>query len=286
MASKKRSKKEPETFAPGSLEKFVSRKIHRSQIKNAPYNPRRINDDERGRLGAILKVHGMVGPITWNKRTGNIVGGHQRTSMLDTLYATQDYEMTVAEIDVSESEEIEINIALNNPQAQGDWDLTALEKIWRDNPTLNIKSTGFDPADLFKVFGASPFEARGDDPMGEVANKIREARERQQATRDKVKKREETEFYLVVAFKDEDDRDAFCDSVGWERNRYQSGVQLRMIAADWIEDRAEERKRAEAALDAIVDGDRLDGQGVDGESTASQDASDATSSSAAADGDG
>lgn len=230
----------------GSLERFEVAKVHRSQLKNAPYNPRVMRDDERARLRDGIEKHGLVAPQTWNRRTGNLVGGHQRTSVLDDCYGTEDYELTVAVIDVDDVRERELNLLLNNGQAQGDWDMTKLEAMFKDTPSIDIKGTGFDAGELFRVFGASPFEARGDDAMSEVAQKIREARQRQAETRSKVKEREETEFYVVVVFKDEDDRDRFCDEVGWIRNRYQSGDQLRMIARDWIE----EQRERQAALDA------------------------------------
>lgn len=230
----RRKKAAAEPVAPGSLERWKPATIHRREMKNAPYNPRLINEDERARLTKIISAHGIVAPTVWNRRTGNIVGGHQRTSICDDLYGTDDYEVTVSEIDVDEIREVELNLALNNAQAQGSYDQEKLEQLFKERPAIQIESTGFTGAELFQLFGASPFEQRADDALSEVAKKIREARERQSNTREAVKAREETHFYLVVVFKDDADRVDFTNAVGWEDNRYQDGRQLRLMCSDWI----------------------------------------------------
>lgn len=213
-----------------------------------------ISDEERRRLREGIEIHGLVAPQTWNERTGNIVGGHQRTSITDDCYGTDDYELTVAAIDVDEQREIELNLLLNNIQAQGDTDLDKLGALFKDNPTIRIEATGYDKGELFKLFGDSPFANRADDALSEVAQKIRDARQRQAATKSKVKSREESDFYLVVVFANDKDRDAFCDAVGWEQNRYQDGRQLQVMCSDWIEERA-------AKSGAEEDGDDPDREG-------------------------
>ena len=52
-----------------------------TQLNAAPYNPR--IDLEPGmpeweKLKRSIEEFGNVEPIVWNKRTGNVVGGHQR----------------------------------------------------------------------------------------------------------------------------------------------------------------------------------------------------------------
>lgn len=233
----KRAKKEKpakKVHAAGSLEAFTVEKIHRRELKAAPYNPRTMSDDERAALRLGIETNGLVAPQTWNRRTGNLVGGHQRTAALDDCYGTDDYELTVAVIDVDEVKEKELNLLLNNGAAQGDWDMGKLEAIFKDTPTIELAGTGFNAADLFQVFGASPFEARADDALSEVAQRIRDARTRQAETKAKVKSREEVDFYFVVVFKDNADRESFATAVGWQENRYQDGRQLRIMCADHI----------------------------------------------------
>mgnify|MGYP006958098040 CR=1 FL=1 len=75
-----------------------------------------------------------------NKRTGlTVVSGHQRLSVMDELqkFPDNDYRIRVDVIDVDEKQEKELNILLNNPNAQGTWDFNALAQIvpdidWKD----------------------------------------------------------------------------------------------------------------------------------------------------------
>ena len=81
---------------------FEPCKVHRSALKNAPYNPRSMDDEARKKLRKQLKTHKLVEGIVWNVRTGNIVGGHQRIGIVDELERGQDYYLTVCKIDVDE----------------------------------------------------------------------------------------------------------------------------------------------------------------------------------------
>ena len=56
-----------------------------AKIKTAKYNPRKDlqpGDPEYEKLKASLQEFGVVDPLVWNKRTGNLVGGHQRLKVL------------------------------------------------------------------------------------------------------------------------------------------------------------------------------------------------------------
>jgi hypothetical protein len=206
------------------LETFELATIHRSQLKDAEYNPRILREAEKRKLRAGLKRHGMVSPITWNVRTGKIVGGHQRIAQLDALAGTPDYELTVAKIDVDEAREKEINLLLNNSAAQGDWDLDALAKLVKD-PELDLSGMGFDHADLFRLFGDTPIEARNEQ-LDELAQKVREARDRYNAIEQKNQNRNETEFYCVVIFRSSEQLSKFFELAKLPDNRYQSGEEI------------------------------------------------------------
>lgn len=129
--------------------------LHRSELKGAAYNPRKINKNARARLKKSLKSHGYLGGILWNRRTGNIVGGHQRISQIDDLEEGCDYMIDVDEIDVSLEEEMEINIILNNTTAQGEWDADMLADVLvhLKDENRNIERTGFTSADAFMMLG-------------------------------------------------------------------------------------------------------------------------------------
>jgi hypothetical protein len=85
MASNKGEKKAKEPKPPkrASAEKYEILEIHRTQINNAPYNPRQISDKARKMLQKNLATVGLLSPIVWNQRTGNIVAGHQRIDAMD-----------------------------------------------------------------------------------------------------------------------------------------------------------------------------------------------------------
>jgi ParB-like chromosome segregation protein Spo0J len=121
---------------------FTFKPIDRSQIKNAPYNPRTIDRDARARLLKELKQHGLVEPIVWNLRTGNLVGGHQRLSILDDLHGGAEYAVPASVVDVDEVEEKRKNVALNSPDMQGRYDSELFNTLAMDlraaDPNFNI----------------------------------------------------------------------------------------------------------------------------------------------------
>ena len=83
-----------------------------------------------------------------NKRTGlTVVSGHQRLSVMDELqkFPDNDYRIRVDVIDVDEQQEKELNILMNNPNAQGTWDFDALARIV---PDIDWKDAGLTDADL------------------------------------------------------------------------------------------------------------------------------------------
>ena len=59
-------------------------KIDVEKLKAAAYNPRKElkpGDAEYEKLKRSIKEFGYVEPVIWNKRTGNVIGGHQRLSV-------------------------------------------------------------------------------------------------------------------------------------------------------------------------------------------------------------
>ena len=66
-----------------------------SDLKNAPYNPRIITEDEKLALSKSVSTFGDISGITWNKLSGNLITGHQRIAELKGKYK----EITFDEID-------------------------------------------------------------------------------------------------------------------------------------------------------------------------------------------
>jgi len=107
-----------------------------SELVPAPYNPRTIDQHALDGLRHSVERFGLVEPIVWNRRTGNIVGGHQRLKVLQQLGET---ETQVVVVDLDETEEKALNVALNNPAIAGDFTPelhTLLAEITAEMPDL------------------------------------------------------------------------------------------------------------------------------------------------------
>lgn len=127
---------------------FIAERVQRVNYKTlipADYNPRHMDARTlRVLVGSLLRF-GWVMPVVINRRTGNIVGGHQRAranaEVVRQLRRAKDarakeYEKPPAiYVDVSLPVERAMNVALN--QISGDWDFfkkTAADQL-RQNAT-------------------------------------------------------------------------------------------------------------------------------------------------------
>ena len=123
--------------------------IDRNAVNFADYNPRKISKSAKEKLKKSLKKYGILQPFIVNKRTGNLVGGHQRLEILDEINGKLDYLIPATLIDVDEQEEIKINIVLNNQNAQGEFDPLKLQEININFPDIDfISDLMFDQADI------------------------------------------------------------------------------------------------------------------------------------------
>ncbi|MDB6017684.1 MAG: hypothetical protein JWR19_2173 [Pedosphaera sp.] len=225
MASSKKKTAQPEGEAKRTrFQKFDAQDIARSQIKNATYNPRTITDRARKLLRDNMKANGLLGSIIWNKRTGNILGGHQRLAALDALEGNQTYTLTVDVVDLDDKTEKEQNIFLNNPTAQGDWDLKALEKMLAED--VNLENAGFSQSEIFQLFGDGALKG-GTELTAELAEQVRLTQERFKKIRDsKGKNLDSPHFYSLLIFRNDAEREAFCKAIGVEDNRYLNGTEI------------------------------------------------------------
>jgi len=185
--------------------------VHRSMIKEVPWNPRGMTDQERERLSKSLEKFGLVNYLVWNKRTGNLVGGHQRLAELDKRMGGKDYRMWVNVVDLGERDEKNLNILLNNPDVGGAYDLAKLGALFQ-NKEVDAEDTGFSAAQLYSFFGDAPM-AEQPEQLEELAAQMREARERYNKIKEAAAKRDDTHYYLVV-FASVDERLAFMDEIG------------------------------------------------------------------------
>jgi DNA modification methylase len=87
-----------------------------SDLRPAPYNPRRIDPAAMTALEKSLQRFGYVEPIVWNRRSGYVVGGHQR---LKVLRRQKVPNVHVVVVDLDDEHERQLNVTLNNPAVMG-----------------------------------------------------------------------------------------------------------------------------------------------------------------------
>lgn len=128
---------------------MVTKKI--GELSPAKYNPRKISDEALGRLTKSLAELGNLQPITWNARTGNLVGGHQRLKCYQAMGKT---EVEVWAVDLPENKEKAANIALN--KLSGEFDLPALKDLLQEIDTgeIDVEVTGFSMDELATMMSA------------------------------------------------------------------------------------------------------------------------------------
>lgn len=160
--SRQRPKQATEAPPPGSTDappdmpplhpffkKMQLMRVAREKINPAPYNPRDIDAPGQVKLRNGLKAYGMMEVAILNLRTGNLVGGHQRLKLMDQeIGRDHGYSVECNVIDVSETEEKEINVLLNNPGAQGFFDFTKLGNMIASDINFDAEAAGFDLLNL------------------------------------------------------------------------------------------------------------------------------------------
>ncbi|VTX63412.1 DNA adenine methyltransferase YhdJ [uncultured Actinomyces sp.] len=123
-------------------------------LNPADYNPRKDlqpGDSEYEKIKRSLAEFGYVEPVIWNKTTGHIVGGHQRLKVLADL-GFESVDCVVVELD--ETREKTLNIALN--KISGDWDESKLALLIADLDASDFDAelTGFDEAEIQAMIGS------------------------------------------------------------------------------------------------------------------------------------
>lgn len=197
-------------MAQSRYQKFTIQTIHRGDIRNAVYNPRIMDKDAKRRLREGLRQHGLVSTLTWNKRTGNLVGGHQRLEQLDALERNQDYTLDVCVIDVDEQEEAILNVQLNNPSMQGEWDLDALAAMTEEFE-IGFDDMGFTKLDVdFMYDGDERFTEMFETPEAEeVKTGLEQVKAARQAGKERMQEKNDIGFYSIIVFEDRKAREEF-----------------------------------------------------------------------------
>lgn len=225
------------------LSKYIkseSVELKRSAIHFASYNPRTLSDEERKTIKRGIKKFGLVGGLVVNKRTGmTVVSGHQRLTVMDELnkFPEEDYIIRVDLIDVDEKQEKELNILLNNPNAQGKWDYDALAKMV---PDIDWKDAGLTDVDLnligcdylLQTEAEKSIASALDDMMSDVneqkeadkaqrqlerAEKVAHMKEvKQQVKENAQKTAEDMDAYVMLSFDTYEAKTVFMERFGYD----------------------------------------------------------------------
>lgn len=150
-------------------------------LSPSPYNPRKIGARELAKLKEQLELFGDLSGIIFNRRTGNLVGGHQRAKTLDPSWTivgasadgvtegdrkvgtvaigfikTPFGRLAYREVDWEPNIERAANLAANNPA--GEWDDAKLREllVTIDDGSGLLEMTGFDDKDLAGLIGKEP----------------------------------------------------------------------------------------------------------------------------------
>jgi len=129
-------------------------KIPVEKLRAAAYNPRKEllpGDAEYEKLKRSITEFGYVEPVIWNKRSGNVIGGHQRLTVMKNLGYT---EVDCVIVDLDDMREKALNIALN--KIQGEWDRDKLASLLTefDGSEFDVTMTGFDAAEVDELLNA------------------------------------------------------------------------------------------------------------------------------------
>jgi DNA modification methylase len=117
----------------------------------APYNPRTISDHDLEALRRSLRFFGTVEPVVVNKRSGCIVGGHQRVR---AALAEEIESLPVVYVDLDEPSERQLNLALN--RIHGTWDEERLAALLQELAAAgaDLELTGFESDEINQILAS------------------------------------------------------------------------------------------------------------------------------------
>ncbi len=123
------------------------RKTKIDSLRPALYNPRKDlqpGDPEYQKIKRSIEEFGYVDPIIINKDM-TVIGGHQRLKVLKEMGYT---EIDCVVVDLDETKEKALNLALN--KIQGEWDFFKLKDLLEELDTgeFDIEITGFDSKEI------------------------------------------------------------------------------------------------------------------------------------------
>lgn len=242
--AKKKQQNEEQVAGLSAYQKGDTQTLKRSDLKEAVYNPRLIDEKALKRLKEGIKQHGLIGAsIVWNKRTGNIVSGHQRLKALDALEQGRDYDLQVTVIDVPEKEEKILNVQLNNVSMMGEWDIEKLGEMF-ENDGFSAEELGFSDLDIDIMFGGDDrFSELFEDSKGakDTKEEIQKIKENRSEMMDRYKGEQSADFFFVVVCETQEDKDDLLRDISLPRGeQFVSSEHVRRLKAFRAKKKTEE----------------------------------------------
>ncbi|EMW5437449.1 DNA modification methylase [Enterococcus faecalis] len=142
--------------------KFEKMKL--SELHPAEYNPRvelKSGMEEYEKLKQSILEFGFVDPPIFNKRTGNLVGGHQRVAVARELGLFNEIEVSVVNLPLNK--EKALNVALN--KISGQWDEEKLYVLLNELDDETVSLTGFDTEEVDSLLDSFNYEEDIEKPI-------------------------------------------------------------------------------------------------------------------------
>ena len=122
---------------------------------------------------------------------------------------------------MNEREEKILNVQLNNPSMQGDWDMDKLIEMSEDSDIAPTEF-GFSDGDVAIMFGDNGEidELMGDSPgVSDAKDTLKEIKEHRAESMAKMQKEQSADFYFTVVCEKEEQKKAILKRLGvpaWE----------------------------------------------------------------------
>ena len=130
---------------------FDVQQIDVAILKPAAYNPRKRlkpGDKTYEEIKRAIETFGMVQNLVWNKRTGNLVAGHQRLTVGKREFGWKQAPCIVVDLDLEQEKALNI---LMNKVGEGNWSTGKLADLLAElaaNPLMDLTDLGFSESEL------------------------------------------------------------------------------------------------------------------------------------------
>jgi hypothetical protein len=122
----------------------------------AQYNPRKMSESARNALKRGIGAFGLVDPIIARRSDNLVIGGHQRLTAAKELGLASVPVVYLDDLD--DQKAAALNVLLNNPSAQGEWDFGLLSGLLSDLDANGFDATltGFSDSELEALLSWAP----------------------------------------------------------------------------------------------------------------------------------